>query len=108
MKYTLKRPCKKCPFRNDIRPYLRPERYIEIVEGGSFSCHETVDYSEDSTGKETNNTQACAGRLIMLEKMEQPDQMMRISERLGLYNRLSLDMDSPVYEDLDDLLDCVE
>lgn len=104
MKYTLKRPCAKCPFRNDIPPYISAERYVEIVNAGSFICHETVDYSDEGDGQKTDQSQSCAGRMIMLEKMERPDQMMRISERLGLYDATKLDMKAPVYDDLIDLL----
>ena len=31
MAYKLKSPCSNCPFRTDIRPYLRPDRAEEIL-----------------------------------------------------------------------------
>lgn len=106
MKYTLRRPCAKCPFRTDVHPYLTRGRAIEIARGlmrGDFACHSTLDYSDDENGdcegKDTDKTQHCAGALIMLEHMEQPHQMMRICERLGLYDRTKLDMASPVFKD---------
>jgi hypothetical protein len=34
--------------------------------------------------------------LIYLEKRQQPHQMMRIAERLGLYDYRQLDMQAPV------------
>ena len=38
----------------------------------------------------------CAGALIYLEKRERPHQMMRISERLGMYDYTQLDMTADV------------
>jgi hypothetical protein len=41
----------------------------------------------------------------MLERCEQPDQMMRIAERLGLYDRTKLDMENTdVFDDIDSFL----
>ena len=108
MKYNLKRPCAKCPFRTDIPAYLRPERAQEIVNAlvtSEFPCHETIDYSDDSDGRETAKTAHCAGALIMLEHMEQPSQMMRICERLGFYDRTKLDMNAPVFTDAEDFIE---
>lgn len=102
------KPCKNCPFRTDsLEGWLGNNRASEIsnsltVEDKTFPCHKTVDYdSQDDdeafSGVLTNETQHCAGALIMLEKMNKPNQMMRIAERLGLYNRTKLKMDSPIF-----------
>ena len=37
-----------------------------------------------------------------MEKTGQPNQMMRISERLGLYDYRSMNMEAPVYGSLDE------
>ncbi len=106
MKYNLKRPCDLCPFRNDSkRLYVRPERLAEMASG-EFCCHKTGE-TNDETGsiEPTKDSQHCAGLLIMLEKMERPHQMMRICERLGLYDRSVLDMDSPVFESFEEVED---
>lgn len=124
MDYTMVRPCAKCPFRDDITPYLTEDRVYEIgyaLENGTFPCHETVDYSNESwyDGDEydedepyyvpTGDEKHCAGAMIMLEKMEMPSQMMRICERLKnddgtlMYDRDKLDMDSPVYDNIDEM-----
>ena len=104
MKYNLKKPCSNCPFRTD-KPeqegWLGYERAEEIVDGltrqqGTFTCHKT-------SGK--INEEHCAGALIMLEKMEKPNQMMRISERIGMYDRTKLYMGSPVFDDAEDFID---
>lgn len=98
MKYTLTKPCKDCPFRSDIKGYLTKARVREIIYGitseqKTFSCHKT----NDEECNETENSQHCAGALIFLERRNQPNQMMRIAERLGLYDRRKLDMESPVH-----------
>jgi len=106
MKFDLIRPCAHCPFRSDIKPFLRQDRAEEIAEtllnDGTFTCHKTVDYDDDDGGHTTADSQHCAGATIVLELIERPNQMMRIAERLGIYDRAKLKMDSPVYQDLDD------
>lgn len=102
MKFDLKRPCKECPFRHDRPGYLRAERVEEITNallgGQTFQCHKTID-------KGTKHEQHCAGALIFLEANDRPNQMMRIMERLGAYDRTKLDMSSPVFTDADEMMD---
>jgi hypothetical protein len=106
MKYTLPRPCKNCPFRSDIKGYLTKARVRQIIDSitrqqRTFSCHKTNETEENDEGWsetiETENSHHCAGALIFLERLDQPNQMMRIAERIGLYDRRKLDMDSPVH-----------
>ena len=100
--YCLTTPCPKCPFRNDIPAYLTFDRAMEIGGSeGEFHCHLTTD-SDDETGEgiSTPSSKVCAGFLILREKMGQPNQMMRIAERLGMYEAPKLDMNAPVYEDV--------
>lgn len=106
MRFDLIRPCPKCPFRTDVRPYLRQEGAYEISDallaGRTFTCHETTVQDEDGDMQDGPNAQHCAGALIILEKLEQPNQMMRWMERIGFYDRRKLDMDAPVFEDFDE------
>jgi len=115
MKYDLKAPCKDCPFRTDVKPYLKPERAQEICEAlvqyqQTFACHKTTvpDDDDDSDNVATSSSQHCAGAMIMLEHMELPNQMMRIMERCGGYDRRKLKMDSPVYESTDEMLEAYD
>ncbi len=103
MNFTMTKPCAHCPFRVDIPGYLRGERMEEIIDAlfndQSFTCHETTVPDEDDESGEMvdgRNAQHCAGAMIFLEHQERANQMMRISERLGLYDRRALDMDAPV------------
>jgi hypothetical protein len=105
MKYDLKTPCGKCPFRKDRPFHLGSGRVREIQAGlvrGEFPCHKTtIDVDgEDGSGGRTSvpGSKHCAGALILLEKLAQPSQMMRIAERLGMYDRRALKMDAPVYD----------
>jgi hypothetical protein len=95
-------PCPKCPFRTDVRPYLRRDRAQEIVDGlvrqqGSFACHLTTHHDDEGDYQRTDQEQHCAGALIMLERMGKPNKMMRWMERLGAYDRRKLKMDAPVF-----------
>lgn len=107
-RYGLIRPCPKCPFRTDVGPYLRPERTTEIAtaiqQGGEFACHETTVYEEtdevEGLGEMVDgpDSKVCAGSLIVMEKMGQPNQAARIAERIGVYDPSRLDMNAPVAE----------
>lgn len=111
MRYTKTSPCDNCPFRSDRPFHLGKGRVREIERGlerGDFPCHKTtVDGDDDeegcSTRRSTDKSLHCAGALILLEKLEQPSQMMRICERIGLYDRTKLDMDAPVYDSWDEM-----
>lgn len=108
--FKLKRPCKNCPFRSDIPKYLREERVQEIADslydGAEFPCHETTEHVEGPDGWEERiavpTSAFCAGALITMEKEGYSNQMVRIGERLGMFNVDDLIMDSPVYDSLEE------
>lgn len=103
MKFDLIRPCKECPFRTDVIAYLSAYRAREICraitkEQQTFICHKTTTYDDDGELIQSAFGQHCAGALIFLERRNRPNQMMRIAERIGIYDRTKLDMTAPVYE----------
>lgn len=65
------KPCKHCPFRNDIKPFLHPDRAAEIAYASqnkysSFACHKTTVYNEFIEDMESDeNSKECAGFLTM-------------------------------------------
>ncbi|MBJ8481091.1 hypothetical protein I6M70_17165 [Acinetobacter pittii] len=99
MELTLTRPCKDCPFKNDIdyqRGWLGKERAQGIIDtlymkDQNFPCHKT-------THKPRHKQQHCAGAMILLERSNRANQWMRINERLGIYDRNKLDMNTPVFD----------
>lgn len=97
MKFDLKTPCKDCPFikGSATNTTLAEGRLDEIVEdisyGAHFICHKTLELP-------SNDQQHCAGALIYLERDDNPNQMMRIAERLGMYDRRKLDMGANIIE----------
>lgn len=110
MNFDLVQPCDNCPFRNDIRPYISAGRIEEIrdaLDRTTFSCHKTVLYDDQET-RDGDKTQHCAGALILMEKENHQGQMMRIAERLGLYDHRKLKMDSPVYDSFEDMICAAE
>ena len=107
MNYNLTKPCSNCPFRSDKLFPLRKGRVEEIINAGAFTCHKTVDYSGE-VPTDSKKSEHCAGLLIMLEHMERPHQMMRIAERIGIYDRTKLDMDQPVYQHVTEYLIALE
>lgn len=94
MKYTMTEPCDKCPFRNKMKNGFTIERLHQFASG-AFPCHKTATNTE-SGFISNNKSVACAGSLIFLEKRNSPSQMMRIAERLGMYDHTKLKMDSDV------------
>ena len=104
--YRLVSPCAHCPFRNDIPPFLTRARVREIqrsLECGEFPCHETVTYDEDDGEYVPRDEAHCAGALILKEKLGESSQMMRIAERLGMYDPRKLKLDAPVYDSFDEM-----
>jgi hypothetical protein len=109
-RYSLTAACAKCPFRTDVPKYLRPERAREIarsIQGGSdFPCHVTTVQSEDEDGMgrledKVGVSRVCAGAIATMEREGNPNQMLRIAERIGLYNpEKIIAADLPVYDSL--------
>jgi len=53
--YFMKQPCKRCPFRRDVEPFLRPSRGKELAfhstnPYSTFPCHKTTVSDEDYGG----------------------------------------------------------
>lgn len=72
-------------------------RRLREFVAGPFPCHQTADAdNEESKFRATDKSVHCAGALIFNEKRDTPNQMMRICERLGFYNRSKLDMTANV------------
>ncbi len=67
----MKKPCKHCPFRTDVKPYLHPELAEEIAYATSnpyatFACHKTTEYDEDCDDMViTSDSKTCCGFLAM-------------------------------------------
>lgn len=107
--YLLHTPCRNCPFRADLTPYLRPERAAEIArgiaDGATFTCHKTTVAVETDEGDvdmvDGPRAQQCAGATITLLKSGLVPQPLRIAERLGMIDVDALDMDAPVHDSLD-------
>lgn len=103
--FDRKKPCKTCPFltNGDGLRHLGEERAQEIADSlmgdCTFSCHDDLELLE-------LKRQHCVGAMIMLEKQDRPNQMMRISERLGLYDRHALTGHENVFDDFEDWVEC--
>ena len=100
MRYTQHKPCQDCPFLKKNANSYGLKRLAEFASG-DFPCHKTAELVHDdeagvSEFRATRDSIACAGALIFCEKRNAPTQMMRIAERLGLYDHTTLDMTAPV------------
>ena len=65
----MRTPCKNCPFRTDVRPYLHPQRAEDIAHSAcnpfsNFTCHETLE-EHDEDLIETTRSKTCAGFLTL-------------------------------------------
>lgn len=99
MNYTMTEPCADCPFlKKNAKSYGL--RRLKGFASGEFPCHRTAKVVDDDEGasefQPTVKSLHCAGALIFLEKREAPHQMMRICERLGMYDRTKLNMKAAV------------
>ena len=115
MRFDLKTPCKNCPFRTDdtaIRFRCR-ERAQEIEESAyrnGFPCHLSAEFTgdddEDGGYEFGDNTQHCAGALIMYLSDgygNVPYERLSEARQDRIANRL--DFDAPVWEGADAFLD---
>lgn len=108
MQYNLTRPCKNCPFlkaKGAVR--LSEARAMEIGEmmlssqGGEFTCHKTSSSTNDVP---KDMEQHCAGAIAFAFKHDNMTQMMRITQRLGMFNTddfEGIDPDTIIDEPLD-------
>lgn len=108
--FDLKRPCVSCPFRKGMGSKFQLRRLKEIREATAFQCHSTVDYSasddddDDDVVSKKGGAQQCAGLMALLHRENQPNQMMRIAERIGILDCAALDPEKEVYETWRDAL----
>lgn len=101
MKYTMTTPCDACPFlAKNSKGYTM--KRLQQFASAAFPCHKTADNNEDDyeDGEggfvATEDSLHCAGALIFNEKREQSHQMMRICERLAMYDHTKLNMAAKV------------
>lgn len=95
MNYDMREPCEECPFRRNSG--FTFAKLLQFARG-EFACHKAckVDEATGNYVARNSKTPHCAGALIFNEKRDAPHQMMRISERLGMYDRTKLHMDADV------------
>ena len=101
MKYTMYEPCDACPF---LKGSGFTYRSLTQHASGEFACHKACDLDnhDNYVEKKNGKTPHCAGALIFLEKLGKPHQMMRICERIGLYDHTKLNMNASVVESASD------
>jgi len=64
-----KKPCAQCPFRRDVKPFLRPERGEELAYSAEniynvFHCHKTLESCDDKNFA-SQSSKICAGFLTL-------------------------------------------
>lgn len=109
MRFDLRTPCRDCPFRTDIEFALAPGRVREIwdaitTQDATFVCHKTTRFDDDGEYRASATEQHCAGALILLLRKERPNQLMRIAARIGRFDPDALDLDAPVFDDVDAMI----
>ena len=105
-RFDLVRPCGDCPFRRDTPCHLGPDQAEALMEGmiyqgDGFMCHKTVPYDDPETytgGRPTPDGQHCAGAMIFLEKIQEPNQLMLLALVRGTFDPSRLDMTAPVVD----------
>ena len=69
--YFMKSPCKHCPFRHDVKPFLHPERGEQLAHHATnpyntFPCHKTTIPDEDDSSMVVGpNSKECAGFMTL-------------------------------------------
>lgn len=95
MNYKMTTPCSECPFLIGSGFTFKS---LTRHASGEFPCHKACEINENTGDFEakSKDTPHCAGALIFLEKRNQPHQMMRICERMGMYDHRNLNMNANV------------
>jgi len=68
----MKTPCGKCPYRDDVKPFLRAERgeelaYLSQNPYSEFTCHKTLDHDDDNGETVIGaRSKTCAGFLTLM------------------------------------------
>lgn len=94
-------PCKTCPFRKTpggLRGLgtARSEEIAEsLLRGESFTCHSDLD-------KPAKSRNQCVGSMLILDKLQQPNQIMQVAGRLGMFNVETLRGRDDVFDNFDD------
>jgi hypothetical protein len=91
-------PCDQCPFLTKMKRGFTLARLKEFASK-EFPCHQTASIIEDEEISEYHanaNSVHCAGALIFNEKRGFANQMMRIGERIGIYDASKLNMKADV------------
>jgi len=77
----IKTPCKHCPFRHDVKPFLHPRRAEELAYAAQnpyeqFPCHKTTEYNDEYDNEYGGNdmmqvetSKECAGFLTLRAQM---------------------------------------
>lgn len=94
--YTMTTPCSECPFLKANREFFSLQRLREFADHGTFPCHKSAELQDDVGYVAEDGSVACAGALIFNEKHNRPNQMMRVCERIGMYDRSKLNMKAKV------------
>lgn len=108
--FDLKRPCANCPFRTDgagvaLRPRRAAAIIVSIVEGcESFSCHKTLARGDEGL-EVVATTQLCAGAMILLDAIGQPNTAMQLGQRLGFFDPAYLDAEAPTCRSVEAFLE---
>lgn len=105
----MKAPCENCPFRRDVVFPLRVARVQDILDDIThndnwFACHKTTTH-EDEHVFAGSDAKHCAGAAILLDKIEQPNQMMRIMGRIERIDFSKLRLRGKVFDSITEMID---
>jgi hypothetical protein len=104
MTWFMKKPCKNCPYRKDVRPFLTPERGEDLAvhscnKYNSFTCHQTLDNDDDGDTVVVAESLECAGYMTM-QCLNEGDDNLHGEEFTPSYDL--------VYEDMYDMIAAYE
>ena len=118
--FKLKKPCKNCPFRNDLGREYRGwlNRSCEgikdsLIYGKTFTCHKTTSSNDEEEEDYKNRKiqkgeQFCAGALILMHKSGDAKRSRSIMQATHIFRLLDskqLDMNAPVFNNFDEFIE---
>ena len=93
----MKQPCPHCPYVTTTKPFLHPERALELAEHAErsiyseFPCHQTTESDDEGDSQRVSASKECAGFLALQNNAHGETQYDRAGFEVSLKH--------PVYED---------
>ena len=119
MNFTLRKPCKHCPFRSDLQlnhGWLGEQRAAEIaysIEDYAFPCHKTTNRGDEEdlddleVVQNAKHEQLCYGAAVIMQKegVFESNRMIQFARRFNMIDAdKEYEENLPVFDSFEDFI----